>query len=257
MSGSDAKITGIVAALPAEARCASGGRSHGDDGARRLLVRVSGIGGERAARAAQALLEAGAEALLCFGLGGALDPALRCGDIVLATAVLTVGSGDPDARGDSPGLARIATGGEWRAGLARRLAGLGRIHLGTVLSSTELVSSARRKQQLFTQSGALAVDMESAAVGRVALQHKVPFMALRVIADTAQDSLPRVLHSALGSGTALPRGASFWWSLLSAPSGWPGLARLGRRYHRARAVLAHCGRAGLAWTLSHDTALST
>ena len=257
MSGSDAKITGIVAALPAEARCASEGQSHGEDGTQRLLVRVSGIGGERAARAAQALLEAGAEALLCFGVAGALDPALRCGDIVLATEVLTVRSGSPDSRGDSPALARFPTDGEWRAGLAERLAGLERLHLGSVLSSTELVSSTQRKQQLFAQSGAIAVDMESGAVGRVALQHKVPFMTLRVIADTAQDALPRVLHSALGSGTALPQGASFWWSLLSAPSGWPGLARLGRRYRRARAVLAQCGRAGLAWTLSAGTALST
>ncbi len=247
LSGSGVKVTGVVAALPAEARCARDGRSHASERAPELLVRVSGIGGERAARAARQLLEAGAEALLCFGVGGALDPALRCGDIVLATEVLSAAGGDSAPSIAAAKLSRIPTAPEWRQGLLDRLAGLGPVHVGAVVTSDELIDTAERKQQLFRQSGAVAVDMESAAVARLAQQRNVPFMALRVIADTAQDSLPSALHSALGTGAAFPRGANFWWSLLSAPSGWPGLARLGRRFQRARGVLARCGRAGVSW----------
>jgi len=215
------------------------------DGRAELLVRISGIGGERAARAARQLLDAGAEALLCFGVGGALDPALHCGDIVLATEVLS--SHEDAAAKDTRARARLQTAADWRQDLADRLGPLGRLHIGAVMTSEQLVDSALRKQQLFAHSGALAVDMESAAVGRVARERAVPFMALRVIADTAQDSLPPVLPAALGTGAAFPRGVRFWWSLLLAPSGWPALARLGRRYQRARAVLAQCGRAGVAW----------
>lgn len=238
MSGSDASITGVIAALPAEARCLPTGPSQQRAGTPPLRVRVSGIGGERAEQAARELLQAGAGALLCFGVGGALDPGLRCGDIVLATEVLS--------GGQSAAPARTETAPDWRRGLAQRLLGLGNVHLGALLSSDELVDSIERKQQLFRQSGAIAVDMESAAVARVAQQQQVPFMVLRVIADTAQDALPRALQAALGDA-AFPRGARFWWSLLSAPSGWAALARLGRRYRRARAVLAGCGGAGVSW----------
>jgi adenosylhomocysteine nucleosidase len=246
LGGKGAKITGVVAALPAEARCVLEADPHG--GNAELQVRISGIGGERAARAARQLLDAGAEALLCFGVGGALDPALHCGDIVLATEVLS-SLGDAAAKNAAAAFARLQTAADWRQELADRLGPLGRLHIGAVMTSEQLVDSAQRKRQLFAHSGALAVDMESAGVGGVARERGVPFMALRVIADTAQDSLPPVLHSALGDGAAFPHGVRFWWSLLSAPSGWPALARLGRRYQRARVVLAQCGRAGVAWQL--------
>lgn len=245
MGGQGAKITGVIAALRAEARCLLEADPRG--GNADLQVRISGIGGERAARAARQLLDAGAETLLCFGVGGALDPALHCGDIVLATEVLC--SLEGAAKNSAAAFARLQTAADWREGLAERLGPLGRVHIGAVMTSAQLVDSAERKQQLFAHSGALAVDMESAAVGRVACERGVPFMALRVIADTAQDSLPPVLHVALGEGGAFPHGVRFWWSLLSAPSGWPALARLGRRYQRARVVLARCGRAGVAWQL--------
>jgi len=245
LGGKDGKITGVIAALPAEARCVP--EAHPHNGRTDLQVRISGIGSERAARAARQLLDAGAEALLCFGVAGALDPALQCGDIVLATEVLCA----PEAAASYTAgtCARLKTASEWRQDLADRLRPLGRLHIGAVMTSEQLVDTTRRKQQLFAQNGALAVDMESAAVGRVARERGVPFMALRVIADTAQDSLPPALHSALGDGAAFPHGVRFWWSLLSAPSGWPALARLGRRYQRARVVLARCGRAGVAWQL--------
>lgn len=233
------------------------GRAPTAERAPELLVRVSGIGGERAARAARQLLEAGAEALLCFGVGGALDPALRCGDIVLAREVLSRAAGELASSTAPAACSRIEAAAEWRQGLVDRLTGLGPVHVGAILTSDELVDRAERKQQLFRQNGALAVDMESAAVARLAQQRGVPFMALRVIADTAQDSLPRALHSALGDGSAFPHGAHFWWSLLSAPSGWAGLARLGRRYQRARGVLAQCGRAGVSWAQCSGVGLST
>ena len=256
MSGNDAKVTGVVAALPAEARCILEGNSRARGSESSLLVRVSGIGVERAARTAEQLLEAGAEALLSFGVGGALDPALRCGDIVLASEVLSDRGSDTDLSRHAVTLERIATGAEWQRELAARLHGLGRIHRGAVLTSRDLIDSVQRKQQLFDESGALAVDMESAAVGRTAQRHGVPFMALRVIADTAHDALPAVLHGAFGSRQAFAHDPAFWWSLLSAPRSWPGLARLGHRYRCACAVLKLCAGAGLARTLRPEEALS-
>ncbi len=234
--------------MPAEGRCLGERQPpRSRTLAPELLVRISGIGLERAARAARQRLAAGAGALLCFGVSGALDPTLRCGDIVLAAEVLSAAQAGSIPGHECATFSRIRTAAEWRRGLAERLASRGPVHIGAIVTCQQLIDSRQRKQQLFARSGAIAVDMESAAVARVAQEHDVPFMALRVIADTAQDALPSALHAALGHGAADAAGARFWWSLLSAPSAWPGLARLGRRYRHACGVLTRCGRAGVAW----------
>jgi len=71
--------TGVVAALEFEAQ-SLGTRRHLADGLGSLrdgsLLRVSGVGGDNAARAARELVAAGAGALLSWGVAGGLDPAL-------------------------------------------------------------------------------------------------------------------------------------------------------------------------------------
>src|SRR5579871_5227035 len=85
---------GVVAALNAEARTLgpamprSDGLSLLGDGA---LLAVSGMGGALAAGAARRLLEAGAAALMSFGLAGGLDPALGAGAVVLPREIVSRG----------------------------------------------------------------------------------------------------------------------------------------------------------------------
>jgi adenosylhomocysteine nucleosidase len=216
----------------------------------RLQVQASGMGPVRAARAAERLVRDGAGALLCFGVAGALDPALRCGDVVLATEVICAQPLSlqlPGMRPTAlPAQARLRTSGPWRSELAAALLRHVPVNERAVLSSAELICDIQEKTRLYRQTGAVAVDMESAAVGVVASLHGVPFMVLRVIADTADDALPQVLASLIGPD---PLGAPTWVSwlpALAAPAAWPGLLRMGRRYQRARGVLRTCAR--LAWS---------
>jgi adenosylhomocysteine nucleosidase len=149
-----------------------------------------------------------------------------------------------------PAHARLRTSELWRSQLVAALLRQGPVIEQPVLTSAELVCEARDKTQLYRQTGAVAVDMESAAVGVVARLHGVPFMVLRVIADTAEDALPQVLRSLVGSD---PAGAPSWLSwlpLLAAPTAWPGLVRMGRRYQHARGVLRACAR--LAWSAARE-----
>jgi adenosylhomocysteine nucleosidase len=240
-------ITGVVAALRAEARALrplsrSSGAAAGP--AAGLMVQISGMGCERAARSAHRLVRAGARSLLCWGVAGALDPSLRCGDIVLATEVicesalsLHLESMRPTAL---PAHARLRTSAPWRERMESALARQGPVVQGALLTSQELVCGAALKSRLFHETAALAVDMESAAVGVVARLHGVPFMVLRVVADTAADALPAVLQRAVGSDRGDPLAWLSWLSLAAAPTAWPGLIRLGRRYRAARQVLRHC-----------------
>ena len=103
---------GVVAALGAEARTLgrpvrrSDGLFAAGDG---ILMAVSGMGCPAAAAAARRLLDAGATALVSWGMAGGLDPKLTAGTICLPRSVVTVdaipvfGSG----KRDYPGVARL------------------------------------------------------------------------------------------------------------------------------------------------------
>jgi adenosylhomocysteine nucleosidase len=98
------------------------------------------------------------DGIISTGLCGALDPALRVGDIVVA--------------GEIP------------------LASEARFVRGAVHSVDRVVVTAREKRTLRNQTGAVAVDMEAAAVQDKAAEWKVPFLCIRAVSDTAGDTLP-------------------------------------------------------------------
>ncbi len=83
---------GVVAALDLEARSFSP-RTRRRDGLLEVgdgtLVAVSGMGRAAAVDAAGALVDAGATALVSWGLAGGLDPGLRAGTICLPSMVVS------------------------------------------------------------------------------------------------------------------------------------------------------------------------
>jgi len=236
--------TGVVAALDFEAQGLgtrqrrSGGLSGLTDGS---LVSVSGIGGDNAARAARQLVAAGVGALLSWGVAGALDPALSCGTVVLPTEVLR----RSNALGPSP-LQRFETCPTWRERLWAALQAHARLAAGALLTSAVPVVAAELKARMFQETRAVAVDMESAAVAEVAADHGLPFMALRVILDTARVSLPESIMRAFEPTAAGRSGLRRAWPLLrpllNAPADWGPLLRLAGQYRVARRALSDCAR---------------
>jgi adenosylhomocysteine nucleosidase len=243
----DMSVAGVVAALSFEARSLGATVRWADD----LLVladaplglallKVSGMGRDRARRAALELVDAGADALLSWGTAGALDPALVGGSVLLATEVIS-----PDEA--SGPRARFRTSLPWRKRIGSALATHAPVFERALFTCSTPVATTQAKANLFLRTGAAAVDMESAAVAEVAASHGLPFMAIRVIVDTAKDSLPealvRALHAELcgesrRSRLALP--------VLRAPAQWGQLARLAWRYRRAATALRNCARVALA-----------
>jgi adenosylhomocysteine nucleosidase len=226
-------VTGIVAALTAEARALGPVRANQintlADGS--LLI-ISGMGPQAATRAALALVGAGARSLLSFGLAGALDPALYAGAVVLPSAV-TDGVG-----------AVHRTCDVWRERLAARAGASADHHAGTLLSVAQPLTTAAAKSAAWGRTHARAVDMESFAIGTVALDRQVDFAVARVVVDTAGDSLPGSVTRATGPRGELnyPRLVS---GLLRSPSELLALLRLARRYRMAMVSLRHLGRQGL------------
>jgi nucleoside phosphorylase len=98
------------------------------------------------------------DGMISTGLCGALDPALRLGDVVVS------------------GNAHL----ESRAAFVR----------GAVHSIDHVAGTAAEKRRLRNQTGAIAVDMESAAVERKAAEWNVPYVCIRAVSDRAGDTLP-------------------------------------------------------------------
>jgi len=233
---------GIVAALEAEAHALGTARRHENpvlrlhDGA---LLAISGIGAEAAAHAARRLVDAGAQGLVSWGMAGALDPALRAGDLVLPGKVIT------------PNVASISMSADWRDWLAERLAEtIARSRAaqfavcdGVLLTSPVAIDTVAAKAAALRTTLAVAVDMESAAVATVAVDRGLPCIAVRAIVDTAADCLPRAVLAASRSGQV--RIASLARELLRAPHDIAPLLRLVGRYRAAKRTLLCVARVGL------------
>ena len=141
----------------------------------------------RAAAEAERLSAAGATALLSFGVAGGLAPLLPPGCLILADSLIT-------STGE-----RLATDSDWHERVMAEQA----IHKldvisGPMLGSDQAVAGSAAKRQQHAETGALAVDMESHAVARVAAAQGLPFLALRAIADPADRPLPRAVQGIIG-----------------------------------------------------------
>lgn len=144
-----------------------------------------GMGGERAVAALQWLAEHySLWGVISVGFAGGLQPGLATGDVVLADRIETRPQHAVPAGGVVTPNVRLA----FLADTAAQRAGLPRCR-GGLLSHQALVPSAADKQLLGRQSGALAVDMESYAIGELANGHGLPFLSLRAILDPCDVAL--------------------------------------------------------------------
>jgi hopanoid-associated phosphorylase len=198
----------------------------------RIAERSSGVkavagGGDEARLAAlleRALLE-GARGLISFGIAGALQPELTPGTCIIGTAVSN------DAQ-------KFNVDGAWAG---RLLAALPDARQGMVVGSSKAVADVNKKAGLYQATGAVAVDMESHVVGRIAAAHRLPFAVLRVIADSAGQQLPpAAVNGMKPDGT--PDLAAVLRSIASQPSQLPDLIRTAFAARRAMAELLRCHR---------------
>jgi adenosylhomocysteine nucleosidase len=226
------RSAGIVVALLAEAtalttKAVPVGRIVSLDNGAALWL--GGMGPAAAGAAAQALADAGARALMSFGVAGALDTGLRNGALLCPTHVL-----------DHEGHEYTADP-SWQVQLMERMAALGlpTPRTGPLLSVPTPLLAANAKSAAHSSYGALAVDMESAAVASVAKERALPFAALRAVVDERDDTIPDELHECIDA-FGHPRLLMLMAIVASHPSlltRLPGLrARMRKAIHALRAA---------------------
>jgi adenosylhomocysteine nucleosidase len=194
------------------------------------LVAVSGVGSAAAVAAADALVDAGATALVSWGLAGGLDPRLQAGTICLPSVIV------------SRNRQTFATDLHWREILTAAIGARLVVVSGQLLTSAAAIAEAAAKAAAFAETGAIAVDMESAGVAQVAAASKLPFVAVRAIVDTAADSLPRSAVAAGAQGRV--RLVRLILGIVRSPREIAPMMRLAKRYHAASRALCAVARTG-------------
>jgi adenosylhomocysteine nucleosidase len=162
----------------------------------------------------------GADAVISIGIGGALDPSLNVGDIVVGSEVLR-------PRG------RWQTDPDW----ARRLlARLPTARPGAVYGSNDMVLNTLDKAKLRAKGGAVLADMESHIAAKIAASRKLPFAVVRVVSDTAGFSLPNAVLAGLKPDGGMNL-IGVLIALAKRPSELQALMRVGRDADQAFKIL--------------------
>jgi len=190
----------------------------------RALVAVSGIGADRATEAAALLIAQGATALISWGYAAALDGRLTAGTLLLPERVV-------DASGES-----YAVDAEWHRRLYAAAACKVPVRIGALVESEAIVKTAAEKRALFERTGAAAADMESAAHARAAAGHRMPFVAVRSVIDTASTDIPETVLQALDAQGGLDA-AKILRGVGRAPADWLKMMRLCIEFTAAQRTL--------------------
>ena len=225
---------GFIVALPAEARSLARNLSitveapmRVDDG----LVWVSGIGEAAATAAAHRAIEHGVSGLVSWGTAAALVGSMTPGTVVLASHV-----------GDA-GQTEFEVTTDWRRDLEARLENQLSVRTGKLTQVTRVLRTPQDKRATHTETGAIAADMESAAIARAAKQADLPFLVTRVIADTLDMRIPDTLIDVLDP-YGRPHLGRLFMNLLRHPGQLRLLMQLRNGFHRAQRILTQVRQLG-------------
>jgi hopanoid-associated phosphorylase len=185
-------------------------------------VIVAGSDNSTLAAKIEAAVERGAHAILSFGICGALSPELSIGTIIVGTEVVCQNE-------------RWRADETWTSALARSCEAT----TGAVAGSDSALLMPDSKAAHRQQTGAVAVDMESHIVARVASERGVPFAVLRAVSDAAHHTLPPAAAFGLNKEGKIDYSAVML-SLMDEPSQLSALIRTARDTKTALKALHRC-----------------
>ncbi|HKV55288.1 MAG TPA: hypothetical protein VJN94_11685 [Candidatus Binataceae bacterium] len=194
---------------------------------------ASGIGMRRSRLAAGRAMDSlpAAELVIISGVAGALRDNLAVGHPVLGQRLITRRSDDdfqPEQILDIPSeyFVRLATALE-----AAQID----YTAGAMMTSRRALTTSADKRRAHTESGAITVDMESAAIAFEAQRRGLPFVCLRTILDTASED---VVGAALADENGEVRALAAAKALITHPRMIGGVVHLLRNLRLAASSLA-------------------
>lgn len=163
----------------------------------KFVLLQSGIGKVNATIGTQVMIDRfDIDRIIFTGLAGAMVPNLSPGDIVISNYVVQYDFDlTPFGRrhGELPNVGRMIEADPNLVKLAcygfddifKHVKDAPRLMVGTIVSGDRFVSDERQIEWLQREFGAVAIEMEGAAVGYTCHVNKVPFVIARTISDSA------------------------------------------------------------------------
>ena len=143
----------------------------------------SGIGMERAKHATQLILDHFPISLIIsVGLAGSLQDYVDIGDVVISYKASLWNNG----------VTTCFSNKSINKGLQEsiiKMAGNINVHNGDIVCINHILFDSYEKEKIRLNTGALCVDMESAGVFAVCVKLDIPFMAIKIISDTANENV--------------------------------------------------------------------
>lgn len=174
------------------------------------VVVCGGVGSEAARRAAEAVIELYAPAVVySIGFAGALDHGLKVGDVIQPRLVVNAGDGSSATLESGEGL----------------------------LVTFGALANPEQKAKLREAYGAQAVDMEASAVARAAELRGVPFGVIKAISDDSDFEFPSTERFVNADGEFLEMSFALWAAV--RPWLWPKVIQLARNSNRAAQALCN------------------
>jgi adenosylhomocysteine nucleosidase len=222
----------IIAAMPAELKPLVRGWVHEHRGGVDIwrwkfdggewVAGCAGAGVEAATRAfAEVERDGTVSSVISVGWAGALSEELEAGSTYWVSGVVDARTGER-YRTESPRSQN-------RDPLTSSGQALG--HPDVLLATSPKVADEAEKRRLATAYGAELVDMEGAAVARLAAMRGVPFICLKGVSDALQDQLPDFNRFISERGQF--RLVRFILFILIRPWYWPALMRMGENSRKA------------------------
>lgn len=149
----------------------------GELGTRGLTIVEAGVGCEAARHGTELLLSGHRPRwIISAGFAGGLDARLKRSDIVMADSLV-----GPDGNRLSLDLKVDAAS----------LSATPGVHMGRIVTVSDVVGTPEEKRALGTTHDALAVDMESWGAADACRQAQVRCLCVRVISDTIDEEMPK------------------------------------------------------------------
>jgi len=190
-----------------------------------IVLMEAGMGMLNAGWAATALAAEKPDLMISAGFGGAVLPGLRVGDAVVAEQLLHWGGVE---------FEEVAVGYFGRNAAADALS----LPRGAFISCDVILDKKSLAQKLPANAANPVVEMESAAIARVAAAYDIPFLGVRTISDPWNEELDFSLDEFCDDSMRI-RPAKVLATILKRPRIIPQLIRLARNSRVAAAGLAN------------------
>ncbi len=155
-----------------------------------IYLGVCGVGKSNAASFTQLLLDRfGVEMIINVGVAGSLDDRLAISDIVLGNELYYHDFARHLLEETYPYQAFFKADPELLERAAEAVPEGVRVFTGPIATGDQFVDNPEKKEAIRRQIGALACEMEGAAVAQVAAGAGIPFLILRSISDGADEGL--------------------------------------------------------------------